>query len=32
VATLRHGEAFRSAAAGYERTDANSAEKLNRQL
>ena len=27
-----HGEAFRNAAAGYESTDANSAEKLNRQL
>jgi WXG100 family type VII secretion target len=27
-----HGEAFRTAAAGYESTDANSAEKLDRQL
>jgi WXG100 family type VII secretion target len=27
-----HGEAFRSAAAGYESTDADRAEKLDRQL
>jgi WXG100 family type VII secretion target len=27
-----HGEAFRSAAAGYESTDTDSAEKLDRQL
>ena len=27
-----HGEAFRTAAAGYESTDTNSAEKLNHQL
>ena len=27
-----HGEAFRTAAAGYESTDTNSAEKLDRQL